>query len=274
MALEFTDTHCHIQSAGPADGSGERFTREKWAKAAERTPDAIVDDAVKAGVTRMVVVGCDVADSRLAVDFVQQWDHTWASIGIHPHESGHFVDDPAALADFSALVSKDKVVAVGECGLDYYYGHSSPADQAKILRFQLELALKHDKPVIFHVREAYDDFWPIFDSYKGIKGVLHSFTDSQANLEKALERGLSIGINGIATFTKDVEQLKMYKNIPLSRLLLETDAPFLTPSPYRGTICEPYHIKVIAEFVSELREEPLEQFAQTTTRNASTLFRI
>jgi TatD DNase family protein len=275
MAIEFVDTHCHIQSAGDGPGSstGERITREKWAKSGH-SAEEIISHAHEAGVSRMICVGCDLNDSRLAVNFVQDKPNTWASIGIHPHEAQHYVDDVAALADFATLATEDKVVAVGECGLDYYYGHSPQADQAKILRFQIELALKHNLPMIFHVRDALDDFWPIFDSYTGIRGVLHSFTDTSKNLDKAIERGLYIGVNGIATFTKDNSQLEMYKNIPLSRLLLETDAPFLTPSPYRGSICEPYHTSVVAEFTAKLREIGLEQLADATTSNAKELFQL
>lgn len=271
VAIELVDTHCHIQSAGHT--TGERVTLEKWSKVPDRTPDVIIADAAKNDVTRMVVVGCDLGDSRLAVDFVADKPGTWASIGIHPHEAKRYAGKDTELAAFAALATKEKVVAVGECGLDYYYGHSPEADQAAVLRFQIELALSRDLPMIFHVRDALDDFWPIFDSYKGIRGVLHSFTDTSKNLDMAMERGLYIGVNGIATFAKDPAQLEMYKRIPLDRLLLETDAPFLTPHPYRGTICEPYHIKVIAEFLSGLRGEPLETLAAATTANATRLFK-
>lgn len=271
-AVQLVDTHCHIQSAGVM--AGERATRDKWAQVPDRTPGAIIQSAGEKGVTRMICVGCDVADSQLAIDFVQERPQAWASIGIHPHEAQHFVNDSAALADFTALAARNKVVAVGECGLDYFYGHSPEADQATILRFQIELALEHDLPMIFHVRDAFDDFWPIFDSYSGIKGVLHSFTDSSENLDTAISKGLYIGVNGIATFAKDPLQIDMYKRIPLSRLLLETDAPYLTPTPYRGTICEPYHISVIADFLGDLRGEPLETLARATTENAARLFNL
>lgn len=275
MALELVDTHCHIQSAGDGEGvaAGERITREKWQKLG-RSDDELIASAAEKGVTRMICVGCDLDDSKLAIDFAGKHSGTWASIGIHPHEAQHYQGRSDLLDEFASLVGQKKVVAVGECGLDYYYGHSPEAAQAEILRFQLELAQKHDLPVIFHVRDAFDDFWPIFDTYKGIRGVLHSFTDTRQNMDKAVERGLYIGVNGIATFTKSQEQIEMYKNIPLSRILLETDAPFLTPSPYRGTICEPYHISVIAEFMSSLRNESAESLAEATTNNAKTLFSI
>lgn len=281
--MNLVDTHCHIQSAGADSVAGEHSTREKWAKAAERTPELIIADAAQAGVRKMVCVGCDLEDSRLAVEFAKDRPACFASIGIHPHEAQHFAGNIPALDDFATLVASGKVVAIGECGLDYYYGHSPEADQAEVLRFQIELALKHDLPMIFHVRgassaepgkDAFRDFWPIFDSYSGIRGVLHSYTDSAENLAKAVARGLYIGVNGIATFAKGAEQMEMYKNIPLSRLLLETDAPFLTPSPYRGTICEPYHIRVIAEFLAGHRNEALRLLAQATTDNAERLFKI
>jgi TatD DNase family protein len=128
--------------------------------------------------------------------------------------------------------------------------------------------------MVFHVREAFDDFWPIFDSYSGIRGVLHSFTDSATNLDKAVERELYLGVNGIATFAKDPGLLEVYRTIPLSNLLLETDAPFLTPSPFRGTINEPAKIGIIADFLSELRGEVRADLAAATTANARQLFGI
>ncbi len=143
-----------------------------------------------------------------------------------------------------------------------------------MLQFQIELALVRNLPIIFHVREAFEDFWPIFDSYSGIRGVIHSFTDSADNLEKALERGLFIGVNGIATFLKDPQQLEVYRKIPLEKLVLETDAPFLTPTPYRGKINEPKHIGTIAEFMAGLHGVDREIMAAATTRNARTLFGI
>ncbi|MDB5170565.1 MAG: Preprotein translocase [Candidatus Saccharibacteria bacterium] len=270
--MELVDTHCHIQSAGLT--SGERSTRELWAKNPALTADSLVSDAAKAGVTRLICVGCDLEDSKLAVNFVQNHDTCWASIGLHPHEAQHYAGNQAQLDEFAALVTQPKVVAIGECGFDFYYNHSPKEAQVEALKFQLELALKHDLPLIFHVREAFDDFWPIFDSYSDIRGVLHSFTDSAENLQKAIERGLYVGINGIATFAKDPAQLDVYRAVPAQRLLLETDAPFLTPTPYRGSINEPKRVRDVADFVAELRGEDREVLAATTTSNARALFGI
>lgn len=270
--LELIDTHCHIQSAGNA--AGERMTREIWAKDPVLSADQLVKNAAHEGVSKLICVGCDLKDSKLAVNFVQNSDHCWASIGLHPHEAQHYVDDQVKKDQFSALVTAKKVIAVGECGLDYFYEHSPRAAQIAVLKFQIELALQYQLPLIFHVREAYDDFWPIFDEYYGIRGVLHSYTDSQENLDKATKRGLYIGVNGIATFSKSMSQLEVYRAVPLQKLLLETDAPFLTPTPYRGTINEPKRVGTIAQFVANLRGESLEQLASATTSNAHDLFGI
>lgn len=268
--MEFIDTHCHIQSAG--QDKGERHTQSLWAKAGDTSVDQIVERAHEAGVTQMICVGCDVEDSVLAVETVKTRENLYASIGIHPHEAEVFVNDQVMLDRFTVLATQEKVVAVGECGLDYFYTHSPKEDQVKILEFQLDLAQKHDLPLIFHVREAFDDFWPVFDNFKGLRGVLHSYTDNQANLDKAIGKGLYVGVNGISTFTKDESQLTMYKSIPLNNLLLETDAPFLTPTPYRGTICEPKHVVLTAEFLSLLRGDTVAEIAQATTQNARHLF--
>lgn len=268
------DTHCHIHEAV------RRTTPvyDKWhEKEFDADPDRMMADANAAGVGYLLCVGTTYEDSKLALEFAENRQNTWVSIGIHPHEAEEALQK-GHLDAFAGLVNGPKVKAVGECGLDFYYNHSSKAAQIKVLRFQIELALKHNLPLSFHVREAFDDFWPIFESYQGIRGVLHSYTDNLANLERALGHGLYIGVNGIATFTKSAEQSVMYITIPSDRLLFETDAPFLTPNPFRGTMCEPKHVRVTAEFVSELRRpstgESLEQTIAATTTNAFRLFSL
>jgi TatD DNase family protein len=269
--IELTDTHCHIHEA-QYDLHGDDGVRSKWLNGGKPDPDVIIDSAHKAGVNRMICVGTTTADSELAVIFAYKYEGIWASIGIHPHEAADHVHDKVLQKSFADLATKSKVVAVGECGLDYYYEHSPKADQQRILRFQIELALKHDLPMIFHVRDAFDDFWPIFEEYEGIRGVIHSFTADSTELKRVLAHGLYVGLNGIMTFTKRTEQLDAAKAVPLASLLLETDSPFLTPAPQRGTICEPKHARVTAEFLSRLRGESLEVLSSTTTQNAQTLF--
>lgn len=270
--MELFDTHCHIQSAGQRQG--ERSTRELWAKAGDTSVDEILSRAREAGVRQMICVGCDVEDSQLAVDTAKDHEDLYASIGIHPHEAQRYTDDMAEKERFIDLADAKKVVAVGECGLDYFYTHSPKEAQVEMLEFQFELAQKHNLPMIFHVREAFDDFWPIFERFSGARGLLHSFTDSSENMQRAVNQGLYIGVNGIATFAKAQAQLEMYKNIPLDNLVLETDAPFLTPVPFRGTICEPKHIALTASFLAELRGESVEEIARVTTQNARKLFKL
>jgi TatD DNase family protein len=269
--MQLFDTHCHIHEAL----EGAALSTETWKrfeKAGSPKPDAIIEAAAEADVTRLVCVGTTVEDSALAVDFVQSRPQTWATIGIHPHEAKEYVGNQIKLDQFAALAKRSKVVGVGECGLDYYYTHSQPKDQAAIVRFQIELALEHDLPMVFHVRDAFGEFWPIFDSYKGIRGVIHSFSATRKDLEQILQRGLYVGLNGIMTFTKDEEQLAAARAVPLDKMVLETDAPFLTPAPYRGTMCEPKHVRVTAEFLANLREESIEELADRTTANALNLF--
>jgi TatD DNase family protein len=270
--MRFVDTHCHIQSAGV--NIGERSTRDLWSKDQNISVETLVSRATDAGVQQMICVGCDLDDSKLAIATAQEYDNLYASIGLHPHEAQHYAGNSEKLSEFVSLASQNKVIAVGECGLDFYYEYSPKNAQIQVLEFQLDIATKHNLPVIFHVRDAFDDFWPVLANFQGIRGVLHSFTDNMAQMEKAVSKGLYIGVNGIATFTKQSEQLEMYRSIPIENLVLETDAPFLTPVPFRGTICEPKHVVLTARFLSEIRGVTTEEIALATTYNAQKLFNL
>jgi TatD DNase family protein len=261
--MTYTDTHCHIHEKSYVDA------------------EAAYKRAIESGIVRLICVGTDGITSGEAVKFAASHENCWASIGIHPHEAANngvetlrSLLQPSQPLQDSLRSANSKIVAIGECGLDYFYEHSPRDKQIEILHAQIELAQKHNLPMIFHVRDAFDDFWPIFDQYQGLRGVLHSFTDTQENLDKALERGLYIGVNGISTFTKVEEQKKMYASIPLSRLLLETDAPYLTPVPLRGTLNEPAFITHIAQHIVNLQSITLEELSRATERNATTLFSL
>jgi TatD DNase family protein len=255
--MELVDTHCHIHFPDY-----------------ELDPEQVINAASADGVTRLICVGCTLPDSKLGVEMAARHANIWASIGLHPHEGQQYVNDSSALQEFRELASCPKVVAIGETGLDYYYNHSAKDDQEKLLRFQLALAEEYSLPLIFHVRNAFHDFWRIFDEYKGLRGVIHSFTSDKKDLDQILSRGLYVGLNGIVTFTKDAQQLEAAKSVPLDHLLLETDAPYLTPVPFRGTICQPKHVRCTAEFLAELRGQPLDELAAATTQNAKALFNI
>lgn len=250
--MSFTDTHCHIHEESYVDS------------------ERALEDAHKQGIKRLICVGTDEKTSAEAVAFAASHDNVWASVGLHPHDAKSGIEAVQELEHLIKTAPKGKIVAVGECGLDYFYDNSPREKQIEMLHAQLKLAKKYDLPVIFHVRDAFDDFWPIFEQYEGLRGVLHSFTDNSLNLEKAVIHRLYVGVNGISTFARDKQEI--YRGIPLDNLLLETDAPFLTPVPHRGTLNEPAFITHIAHHIANLQSINLEELSRATERNATKLF--
>jgi TatD DNase family protein len=255
--MEFVDTHCHLHFK-------DYFT----------DPDQVVANAKKIGVTKLVNVGTNLEDSKKAIDFAKNIDGVWATAGVHPHDATNFLVQKDSPKILEKLLDQLKVVAVGEIGLDYYRSRTSKEDQEKVLRAQIEIGLKMNLPFVFHVRDAWPDFWKIIDDYKGIAGVAHSFNSDVTDLDKVLSRGLYVALNGIMTFTKNESQLGAARAVPLNKLVIETDAPFLSPKPFRGEICEPKHVAVVAEFLAKLRGEDLQELAQATTKNAINLFEL
>jgi TatD DNase family protein len=255
--MNLVDTHCHLQF--DKYGSGQ---------------SAVYKRAIAAGVTQMLVAGTTLADSKRAIELAQSKTGVWAAAGVHPHEAEEFLEAKNSTDELTMLLTQPKVVAIGEIGLDYYKNYTPKEAQLRALRLQIETGLPSGLPFTFHVRDAWSDFWPVFDEYKGLKGVVHSFSSGTKQLNAALERGLFIGLNGIMTFTRDQAQLEAAKQVPKNRLVLETDAPFLTPAPKRDELCEPRHIKQVAEFLAELRGESLEELAEYSTNNAKKIFNL
>lgn len=247
------DTHCHIHDAD--------YSLDK---------DEVVKRAHDAGIIKIICVGSSETSSREAIAFASKHDEVFASVGVHPH----YAKD--GIGDLDNLISDNKIIAIGEIGLDYYYENSPRVDQMNILRQQIELALKYDLPIIFHVRNAFEDFWSILDEFKSeqIRGVIHSFSDTIENAQEAIKRGFYLGINGISTFTKDKLQKEMFATIPIEKIIFETDAPFLTPSPLRGKVKlnEPAFVRDIAEYNALIRQISFDEIANITTANARTLF--
>ncbi len=225
----------------------------------------------------MICVGTSLEDSQRAVAFAKQNpQNCWAIVGIHPHEAMKLTDNQLSrqLKQLADLATDPKVVGIGECGLDFYYNDKkeSLSAQEALLRGQIEIAVQHGLPLSFHVREAFEDFWRVFEQYNAVRGVLHSFTDRLNHLEKALDHKLLIGINGIATFTTHSWQRDLFKGLNTDQFVLETDAPFLTPAPKRGTINTPENVTYITECLASLRGESKELLAKATTANAQKLF--
>lgn len=261
--LKFVDTHAHIH-----------FSDYKL------DADQVWEESKIAGVTKMLAVGCDIQSSIRAVEFAKGREGVYAVIGVHPHFATEFMgsaNPKQSLAELLKDIKNDKIVAIGEFGLDYFYENSSKTDQIDLLKLHLELCQEYNLPACFHIREAFDDFWPIFEQYhknQKITGVMHSFTDTEANMKKGLDYGLYIALNGIMTFSRKEEQLAMAKSVPIGSLLLETDAPYLTPKQFRGKICKPEYVVLTAEFLADLRGEDLSEISINTTKNAETLFKI
>lgn len=259
--MNLIDTHCHIHSL-------EFFS--------EAEAEAVLTSAVEAGVTQLICVATSLEDSKAAIAFSRKYPGTcWATIGIHPHEAKNLSEQQieAQLTELAELAEDSKVVGVGECGYDFYYNdkEANVVKQTQLLRGQLAIAKKHNLPVSFHVREAFDDFWPVYEQYK-VPGVLHSFTDRPVHAERALAAGLLIGINGIATFTTHTWQVEIFQSLPLEKIVLETDAPFLTPKPKRGNMNEPRNVIYITNFLAELRGEDANIIARHSRDNARRLF--
>ena len=267
------DTHCHIHDRGTYNYAfsrqqiGKKFLRDHPDFPHEPddfTPEKIIDRAHRAGVMKMICIGTSHEDSLAARDFAEKHasQGVYWSYGIHP--------DEAENVSKLAIEPNSVPVAIGEVGLDYRDGEANRTAQMKLFERMLQLAKDNDLPLIFHVRDAYDDFFAMLDNFPNARGVVHSFSDSSENLKKSLEKGFYIGVNGLVTFAPELPTAE----IPLERMLLETDAPFLTPTPFRGTINEPARIREICAYISNLKGESEAKIAEITTKNAEQLFKI
>ncbi|MBQ6486624.1 TatD family hydrolase [Candidatus Saccharibacteria bacterium] len=248
----FIDSHCHLHD--------EEFFAPK-----ER--DELVRRALENNVKKMILIGTYFEDSFSARDFAisrdESREHLFWSFGVHPSEWKREREAP----DFRI----EKPIAIGEVGLDYHYLDESDnpekeiEEQKKLFLEMIELAEKYNLPMIFHVREAFNDFFEIIDNHPKIRGVVHSFTDSKKNLEKCLEHGFYIGVNGLATYST-------LPLPPLEKILLETDAPFLAPVPHRGEQNESSFIPDIANWLAYKLGVSVEEVAEQTTQNCHDLF--
>lgn len=246
-----TDTHCHLHLG--------QFDLDR---------DEVVARAEANGVTKIIEVGIDLESDKEAIALATRYPQIYAAVGIHPHEAGKAT--PETWAELRTLASQPGVVAIGETGLDYYRNRSPHEKQKEALKKQLSLARELRKPVILHDRKAHNDLLAIIREHgEGLTGVFHCFSGHLAMAEKCLEMGFYISIAGPVTFKNAHRLQELARTLPLERLLLETDSPFLSPFGGRN---EPANVKAVAEKVAELRGLSWEEVARTTTQNAALLF--
>ena len=239
----FIDTHCHLHDR-------EFFSEEQAEEMLKR--------AREKGVLKIICIGTNPKDSLSARDFASKHENVYWTYGTHPSE----------INDKNLFTKDEKLVAIGEVGLDYHYDGYDREAQIKLFEQMLQLAQDNDLPVSFHVREAFRDFFPVVSNCPKIRGVVHSFSDNKKNLRKILEETVFyIGVNGMATYST-------LPTPPLNRILLETDAPFLTPVPFRGIINESGYIYKIAQWLSSELAVDFDRVERETTENAKKLFRF
>lgn len=250
------DTHCHIYYD---DYSAD------W--------DQMLARAQAAGVKGMVVIGADPASSRQAVAMAAANPNIYCTVGIHPHDAEGVSD--VTIAELQELArATPKCVAIGEIGLDFYRNNSPRADQERIFAYFLQMARELDKPVVIHDRDAHNETLAMIRAAGITRGVMHCFSGDLAFARQCLEQGLHLSIPGTITYPSNEQLREVVRNVPLERLLLETDSPYLSPVPHRGKRNEPAYTRITAEKVAELRGLTVEDVGRITTMNAGRLFGI
>ncbi len=246
----WTDNHCHLHDARIPGGAA-----------------AAVASAHAAGVTTMITVGCDTATSAAAIALAEQFDGVWATVGLHPHDA---VNGVHTIAD---MFDHPKVIAVGECGLDYHYDHSPRSVQRTAFVEQIHLAHELGLPLIIHTREAWTDTFDILRA-EGVPAltVFHCFTGGAGEARQCLDLGGFISFSGIVTFKTAIDVQEAAVLCPLDRLLVETDSPYLAPLPHRGKPNQPSMVALVGAFIAQLRGVPVDTVAAASTAAACLAF--
>jgi TatD DNase family protein len=250
MPLRFTDSHCHLTMSNAA---------------------ANLAAAREAGVRGFVVPATNGKDAPQAVAIAQANDDVWSAVGFHPHDAKDC--DDAAFAEIARLAREDRVVAIGEIGLDYHYMHSDRDTQRSVFERHIALARELDLPVIVHNRESTEDMVAIL-LRSGVRGILHSYTESLDVARQLVDAGFVISFSGIVTFRNADALREVARGLPPEAVLVETDTPYLAPVPYRGRDNEPAYVIAIAELLARLWNVPLERVAEVTTANFERVFGV
>ncbi len=251
-AVRWVDSHCHLP-ADPVEA------------------DAICDRARAAGIEWLVCVGTDLATSRAAVELARHRSDVLATVGLHPHDAAQLDEQWADLVDLAAA---PEVVAIGEAGLDHHYEHSPGPDQAAAFRAQIRLAHDLDRALVIHTREAWDETFAILDEEQvPRRTVFHCFTGGPTEAAAGVERGAYLSFSGIVTFKNATDVRAAAAAVPLDRVLVETDSPYLAPVPYRGTTNEPARVREVGAGLAAARNEDVAIVAEVTRQNADLVFR-
>lgn len=248
--IRWIDTHAHVHD-------------NKMAK----PPSDSLQDARINGVEAFVVIGTDAETSQAAIDVAASNSDVWATVGLHPHDATNGVES------IIPFIESPRVVAIGECGLDYYYEHSPRDVQRQVFEEQIALAKQHELTLVVHTRDAWTDTFDVFDN-AGMPSntIIHCFTGGPEEARKCLDRGAYLSFSGIVTFKNAVEVQEAAKLCPLDRLLVETDSPFLAPVPYRGKPNEPAHVAIVGTAIADLKGVAVAEVAIATTANARRVF--
>lgn len=248
----FCDSHCHLY-------------KEYYEDVTE-----VLMDAQKKGISSFIVDGCDDSSNKEVLELKNQYTHVFVTLGIHPESVSTYMEEDLDFIEKHIL--DDKVVAIGEIGLDYHYDKSTRDKQILLFKKQLDLAKKYHKPVVIHSREATEDMIQILKEYPEVKGVIHAFSGSLETARIFIKMGYKLGINGVVTF-KNCHLIEILPDI-LESIVLETDSPYLTPHPYRGQKNSPAYVKTIVDFVCMKLEIPQEELEEITNRNVKAIFHI
>lgn len=247
----YTDTHCHIRSD------------------IYKNIDEIIEFSINAGVTKMINNGTNLESNKEVLELSEKYKALYPALGIQPEELD---DDINKSLDFIEN-NIDKIIAIGEIGLDYYYSNDTKAKQLEIFEKQMKLADKYNKPVIIHSRNAFDDTIKIIKKYPKVKGVIHCFSGSLKEAEEYINQGYMLGIGGIVTF-KNADLKNVLKEIPIQNIVLETDSPYLSPVPNRGKQNNPSNIPYIASFLTNIYNISLKEISQEIEKNVNSIFNI
>ena len=257
------DTHCHLNF-----------------HSYENDLDEIIARAAEHGVTRIINPGIDIETSQAAIQLAERYEGIYAAVALHPNYTATW--SPEAIAALEALAAHPKVISIGEIGLDYHWDKSPKAVQHAAFEAQLQLASKLELPIIIHNREASEDVIAILRQWvptlpvalKDRPGVMHSFSAPPEAADAALDMGFCLGFTGPITFKKADDLRHIAAKVPLDRILIETDGPYLTPHPYRGKRNEPSYVRFMAERLATLHQIEYEELAAITTANAERVFKI